>query len=67
MFQKRALVLAIGALSVVATAQSQEGREVESLRGENFQLEEVLVTARKKVENLQSVPVAIDAIGRAQL
>ena len=40
---------------------------MESLRGENFQLEEVLVTARKKVENLQSVPVAIDAIGRAQL
>ena len=67
MFHKRGLVLAIGALSAAGLAHAQEGREVESLRGENFQLEEVLVTARKKVENLQSVPVAIDAIGRAQL
>ena len=52
MFHKRGLVLAIGALSAAGLAQAQEGREVESLRGENFQLEEVLVTARKRIRLL---------------
>ncbi len=69
MFKKHNLALVIAALAVANLTQAQESkqREVESLRGENFQLEEVLVTARKKVENLQSVPVAIDAIGAAEL
>ena len=69
MFRKSRLALAVVAFSMTGAGQAQEGesREVQSLRGENFQLEEVLVTARKKVENLQSVPVAIDAIGRAEL
>ena len=41
--------------------------QVSALRGADFQLEEILVTARKKVENLQSVPIAIDAFSAAML
>jgi iron complex outermembrane recepter protein len=62
MFSKQQLAIAIAATSIASASYGQDSREVQSLRGENFSLEEVLVTARKKVENLQSVPVAIDAI-----
>jgi iron complex outermembrane recepter protein len=68
MFEKKYLGAAIAActltLGVVAQA---DDREIESLRGENFSLEEVIVTARKKVENLQAVPIAIDAFSAEML
>lgn len=69
MFRKHQLAIAVMAGSFVSVVQAQEveDRKVESLRGDDFRLEEVLVTARKKVENLQSVPIAIDAIGIEQL
>ncbi len=62
MFIKSKLGVAVAACSLctVVTVQAQE-REVQALRGESFMLEEVIVTARKKSENLQSVPLAIDA------
>ncbi|KAA1193395.1 TonB-dependent receptor plug domain-containing protein [Pseudohalioglobus sediminis] len=64
---KYKLALAVAVTTVVSGSVSVHAREVEALRGDDFQLEEILVTARKKVENLQSVPVSIDAIGQAQL
>ncbi len=69
MFSKQQLAFAVASAVLAGSVQAQDGetREVDALRGSNFQLEEVLVTARKKVENLQSIPVAIDAIGAAQL
>jgi outer membrane receptor protein involved in Fe transport len=68
MFHKRQLGVAIAASAMVFGGHAQaETREVESLRGDNFQLEEVLVTARKKVENLQSVPISIDAFSEAMI
>jgi iron complex outermembrane receptor protein len=69
MFRKTQLGVAVAASALLfgGLVQAQESREVVSLRGDNFQLEEVLVTARKKVENLQSVPISIDALGEAML
>jgi iron complex outermembrane receptor protein len=69
MFRKTQLGVAVAASTLLfgGQVQAQEAREVQSLRGENFQLEEVLVTARKKVENLQSVPLAIDAFSAQML
>jgi iron complex outermembrane receptor protein len=68
MFRKTQLGVAVAASTLLLGGQVQaETREVQSLRGENFQLEEVLVTARKKVENLQSVPLAIDAFSAQML
>jgi iron complex outermembrane receptor protein len=66
MFRKNQLGVAVAASTLLFGGQVQS-REVESLRGENFQLEETLVTARKKVENLQSVPISIDALGETML
>ena len=66
MFSRKYLVVAVATSSVALSGQLQ-AQEVEALRGENFTVEEVLVTARKKTENLQSVPIAIDAISTQQL
>ncbi len=70
MFSKTQIAVAVAAGSLLAAGQlqaQQETRKVQSLRGEDFILEEVLVTARKKVENLQSVPIAIDAFTEQML
>lgn len=69
MFHNKIMVAALAVSAVVSSGHSfaQGSREVAALRGDDFQLEEVLVTARKKVENLQSVPIAIDAFGEAML
>lgn len=68
MFKKNQLAIAVAACGVLYGGQvSAETREVTSLRGDNFQLEEVLVTARKKVENMQSVPIAIEAFTAEKL
>ncbi|MBP6724630.1 MAG: TonB-dependent receptor [Halioglobus sp.] len=69
MYRKIQLGVAVAAatLATVAQAQGTGGREVTALRGENFVLEETVVTARKRSESLQSVPVAIDALGQMML
>jgi iron complex outermembrane receptor protein len=48
--------LAAGAQLLPCTAQAQQGAQVD-------QLAEVVVTARKRVEPLQSVPVAVSVLG----
>ena len=68
MLKKKQIAIAIAAGTLATSLQSYgQGRTVTALQGDDFALEEVLVTARKKVENLQSVPIAIDALGEAQL
>lgn len=68
MHNKTHLAVVVGLATASLAGQGvAETREVSSLRGEDFQLEEVLVTARKKVENLQSVPIAIDAFSEAMI
>lgn len=68
MRKKAQLAVAVGATMLLLAGQGvADTREVSALRGDNFQLEEILVTARKKVENLQSVPISIDAFGEAML
>ena len=69
MFTKNQLSLAVATCVAVqgAVAQSDKDREVEALRGDNFAIEEVVVTARKRAESLQTVPVAVDVLTAAQL
>jgi iron complex outermembrane receptor protein len=69
MFKKTKLGVAIttSAIALGSQVQAQEARQVSALRGADFQVEEILVTARKKVENLQSVPIAIDAFSAEML
>jgi outer membrane receptor protein involved in Fe transport len=69
MFNKTKLGMAAATSAVLlgGQVQAQDTREVTALRGDDFQLEEILVTARKKVENLQSVPIAIDAFSEQML
>ena len=69
MFKKTHIGAAVAASALLAGGplQAQETRQVGALMGDDFQLEEILVTARKKVENLQSVPIAIDAFGAEML
>jgi len=59
-FQPKPLSLAISALiaAPAATAMAQDQNEA----GGDYLLEEVTVTARKRTENLQSVPESIQAI-----
>ncbi len=67
MFNRTPLFLAVAlssGLSGIATVQADE---VTALRGDNFFIEEIVVTARKKAESLQTVPIAIDAIGELEL
>mgnify|MGYP001814257875 CR=1 FL=1 len=64
MLKKKQIAVAIAAGTLATSLQSYgQGRTVTALQGDDFALEEVLVTARKKVENMQSVPIAIDALG----
>ena len=53
---------AIGALTAVPTAQAQEQEE-----GASGVLEEIMVTARRREENLQDVPAAVTAFSNADL
>lgn len=58
MFPKKTpLWTAIAALSAISTTPVVVAQE------SSFTLEEVVVTARKRSENLQDVPIAISAIG----
>src|SRR5210317_1844940 len=68
MFRKTKLGVAVAASALLCGGQVQaDTREVTALRGDDFQLEEILVTARKKVENLQSVPIGIDSFSAEML
>lgn len=52
-----------GILVFATTVQSQEGPSADTNRG----LDEIIVTARRKEESLQSVPVAIVSFGQSML
>ncbi len=51
----------------VAAASSITGIEASAQSISDFMIEEVVVTARKRAENLQTVPLAIDAISADKL
>ena len=72
MYRKNQLGVAVAAATLlfggqISAQEEEHTREVAALRGENFTIEETVVTARKKTENLQSVPIAIDALGALTL
>ena len=46
---------------------ADHNKNVTALRGDNFAIEEVVVTARKREETLDTVPVAIDVLGSQAL
>ncbi|WGL16834.1 TonB-dependent receptor [Microbulbifer bruguierae] len=48
-------------------SKADHNKNVTALRGENFAIEEVVVTARKREETLDTVPVAIDVLGSQAL
>ena len=54
------LILAFASTSTVAMAQSQQAEDTGGL-------EDIVVTATKRNENLQDVPVAVSAISAASL
>ena len=56
------MTAALGALSIAPTAQAQEQDE-----GASGVLEEIMVTARRREENLQDVPAAVTAFSGADL
>lgn len=61
------LVAAVAAILMTSGAKLQAESADGQVRAENFQIEEIVVTARKKVEDLQSVPIAIEALTREAL
>ncbi len=63
-----ALGLSISGLMLLSlTTAAMADDEAESSRGSSVLLEEVLVTARKREESAQNVPIAVTAYGSAQL
>ena len=68
MFKKmRDSAVAATCLLAIAGPGLAQAEESQERQGPEFTLEEVLVTARKKVENQQSVPIAISALTTEQL
>jgi len=61
LFSKKALVLAVSS-AIAAQAQAQEQEQTEDLT-----MEEVLVTATKRVADIQDIPIAVTAITGEQL
>lgn len=66
-FGRSALLLsaAFGALTIVTTAQAQTSGAQPS--GSEAQLDEIVVTAERRAENLQNVPVSVGVVGGDQL
>ena len=58
MYQSRHLVLAIAAICSVSSPLSS---------ADNFAIEEIVVTAQKRAESLQDVPIAITAFNEKMM
>lgn len=54
----RALMLGVSAIAIAGSANAQDAQETSAT-----QLDEIVVTAQKRAQNLQEVPVAITAFG----
>jgi iron complex outermembrane recepter protein len=66
MFKRSTISLAVMA-GLLVSGGSVAQQSAKSSRDIGFKMEEVIVTARKREENLQSVPIAIDALGEQLL
>lgn len=70
--KKQMFLVGVAALSVAAIAQAQdEGAKAASISGPvanaSYGIEEVMVTARRTVESIQTTPVAVTALGSEAL
>ncbi len=59
-----ALMIALGATMSGAPAFAQEG---EAEKGDTLQLEEIIVTARKRAENIMKTPVSVTAVSAQEV
>lgn len=68
MFKKKQLGVAVAASTLFLAGQLHaEERQVTALSGEDFVLEETVVTARKRAEDIQTIPIAVDTLNAATL
>ncbi|PZO06984.1 MAG: TonB-dependent receptor [Alphaproteobacteria bacterium] len=63
----RAALLAAGSLAALATASAAVAQEAAETRAEPTRLDEIVVTARRRSESLQDVPVAVSAFSAERL
>ncbi|MBB4614060.1 iron complex outermembrane receptor protein [Novosphingobium taihuense] len=62
----RGSILGLSALSLAPMAQAEEAEEPQAT-GQSASVQEIIVTAQRREESLQKVPVAVTAIGTEQL
>ncbi len=65
--KKPCVAIALAGVASGDLVAQEASKSVHALRGDNFQIEEIVVTARKRSENLQSIPLAIDVLGQQVL
>lgn len=63
----RSLLIGALALALAATANAQDSQSIQKKRAALLMLEEVVVTARKREEGSQDIPLAISAFNSDQL
>lgn len=63
----RAAMLAAGSLAALAAASGAVAQEAAETRAEPTRLDEIVVTARRRSESLQDVPVAVSAFSAERL
>lgn len=63
----RGSILALGALALAPAAYAEEDAQQSANEGQQASVQEIIVTAQRREESLQKVPVAVTAIGSEQL
>lgn len=64
---RRALLLGACSLAALTTANGVEAQEATPAQADETRLDEVVVTARRRAESLQEVPVAVSAFSEERL
>ena len=63
----RSSILGLAVVSVLQLAQAGSAQAQTTTAAESTGIEEVVVTARRREENLQNVPTAVSALGADEL